>query len=211
MSAHWTVGAQRCTTSARAATWLPLVCSSGGGLLRDCGHGTDRRRHQKAQQLPQNDNHEEEENNEEEEEEGNKAKGEYDEDYTPLSDAEKDEMFHDAEEIKTAGNEAPITIGRLSDLLNHLNITTHPEFRIKRVPHPGREEYKAIMEIFSGPNVLSHHKGPAFRATYQDAVADAAWQVITTYNRRYHEELKNTVYHLLPQRKKNKFRTSGSR
>jgi hypothetical protein len=126
-----------------------------------------------------------------------------------LSDAEKDEMFHDAEEIKTAGNEAPITIGRLSDLLNHLNITTHPEFRIKRVPRPGREEYKAIMEIFSGPNVLSHHKGPTFRATYQDAVADAAWQVITTYNRRYHEELKNTAYHLLPQRKKNKFRTSG--
>jgi hypothetical protein len=33
--------------------------------------------------------------------------------------------------------------------------------------------------------------------------------VITTNNRRYHEELKNTVYHLLTQRKKNKFKTSG--
>jgi hypothetical protein len=33
--------------------------------------------------------------------------------------------------------------------------------------------------------------------------------VITTYNRIYHEELKNTVYHLLPQRKKNMFKTSG--
>jgi hypothetical protein len=33
--------------------------------------------------------------------------------------------------------------------------------------------------------------------------------VIITYNHRYHEELKNTVYHLLPQRKKNKFKTSG--
>jgi hypothetical protein len=65
------------------------------------------------------------------------------------------------------------------------------------------------VEIFSRPNVLSHHKGPAFRATYQDVVANAAWQVITTYNRRYHEELKNSVYHLLPQRKKNKFKTSG--
>jgi hypothetical protein len=43
---------------------------------------------------------------------------------------------------------------------------------------------------------------------YQDVVADTAWQVITTYNRRYHE-LKNTVYHLLPQRKKNKFKISG--
>jgi hypothetical protein len=27
---------------------------------------------------------------------------------------------------------------------------------------------------------------------YQDVVADTAWQVITTYNHRYHE-LKNTV------------------
>jgi hypothetical protein len=65
------------------------------------------------------------------------------------------------------------------------------------------------MEIFSGPNVFSRHKGPAFTATYQDAVADAAWQAITTYNRRYDEELKNIVYHLLPQRKKNKCKTSG--
>jgi hypothetical protein len=29
-----------------------------------------------------------------------------------------------------------------------------------------------------------------------------------TYNHRYHEEIKNIVYHLLPQRKKNKFKTS---
>jgi hypothetical protein len=157
---------------------------------------------QEAQQLPQNDNHDndhgEEENNEEEEEEGNKAEGKHDEDYTPLSDTEKDELFRDANVIKTTENEALIPTDRLRDLLNHLNITTQPEFRIKRVPRPGREEYKAIMEIFNGPNVLSHHKGPAFRSTYQDAVADAPWQAITTDNRRYHEELKNTVYHLLP-------------
>jgi hypothetical protein len=126
-----------------------------------------------------------------------------------LSDAEKDKTFHDADEIKTARNEALIPTSRLRDLLNHLNITTHPEFRIKRVPHARREEYKAIMEIFSGPNVLSSHKGPTFRATYQDAVANVAWQAITTYNRRYHEEIKNTIYHLLPQRKKNKFKTFG--
>jgi hypothetical protein len=74
---------------------------------------------------------------------------------------------------------------------------------------PGQEEYKAIMEIISGPNVLSQHKGPAFRTAYQDAVADAAWQVITTYSRRYHDELRNTVYYMLPQRKKNKFKVSG--
>jgi hypothetical protein len=57
--------------------------------------------------------------------------------------------------------------------------------------------------------VLSRHKGPAFRTTYQDAVADAAWQTITAYNRKYHDELRNTIYHLLPQRKKNKFKAYG--
>jgi hypothetical protein len=143
------------------------------------------------------------------EEDGNKAEGEEDEDYTPWSNTEKDEISHDADEIKTFGDEASIPTGRLRDLLKHINITTPPEFRIKRIPRPGREEYKAIVEIINGPNVLSRHKGPAFRTTYPDAVANAAWQAITTYSRRYHDELRNTVYHLLPQRKRNQFKVSG--
>jgi hypothetical protein len=161
--------------------------------------------------MPQNHDHDqqEEEDNEKEEEGGNKAEGKEDEDYTPWSNAEKDETFHDADEIKTFGDEALIPTGRLRDLLNHINITTLSEFRIKRILCPGWEEYKAIVEIISGPIVLSRHKGPAFRTTYQDAVADAAWQAITTSSRRYHDELRNTVYHLLPQRKKNKFKVSG--
>jgi hypothetical protein len=145
-------------------------------------------------------------NNEEEEEKGNKAEGEEDEDYTPWSNTKKDETFHDADEIKTFGDEAPIPTGRLRDLLNCINITTPPEFRIKRILCPGREEYKEIVEIISGLNVLNRHKGLAFRTTYQDAVADAAWHAITTYSRKYHDELRNIVYYLLPQRKKNKFK-----
>jgi iron-sulfur cluster repair protein YtfE (RIC family) len=35
--------------------------------------------------------------------------------------------------------------------------------------------------------------------------------VITTYSHRYHDELRNTVYHLLPQRKKNEFKVYGAR
>jgi TATA-binding protein-associated factor Taf7 len=98
---------------------------------------------QEAQHLPQNDNHdhEEEENNEEEEEEeeeeGNQAEGEEDEDYTPCSNAKKDEMFHNTDEIKTFGDEAPIPTSRLRDLLNRINITTPLEPRIKRILHPG--------------------------------------------------------------------------
>jgi hypothetical protein len=166
---------------------------------------------QEAQPMLQNHDHDqqEEEDNEKEEEEGNMAEGEEDEDYTPWSNVEKDETFHDADNIKTFEDEALIPTGRLRDSLNHINITTPPEFRIKRIPRLGQEEYKAIMEIISGPNVLSRHKGPAFRTTYHDAVADTTWQAITTYSRRYHDELRNTVYHLLPQRKKNKFKVFG--
>jgi hypothetical protein len=102
---------------------------------------------QEAQQLSQNDDHD---NNHEEEEreEGNTAEGEDDEDYTLLSDAEKDETFRDADEIKTAGNEAPIPTDRLRDLLNHLNITTHPEFRIKRVPRPQDLDASSWLPIY---------------------------------------------------------------
>jgi hypothetical protein len=126
-----------------------------------------------------------------------------------LSNAEKEETYHNADGIKTFGNEALIPTDRLRDLLNRIDITTPLEFRIKRVSHPGREEYTTIMEILSRPNVLSRHKGLPSRTTYQGAVADAAWQAITTYNHKYHDELKNTVYHMLPQRKKNRFKISG--
>jgi hypothetical protein len=94
---------------------------------------------QEAQPMPQNHDHDqqEEENNEKEEEEGNKTEGKDDEDYTPWSNAEKEKTFHDADEIKTFGNEAPIPTGRLRDLLNRINITTLLEFRIKRILCPG--------------------------------------------------------------------------
>jgi hypothetical protein len=94
---------------------------------------------QEAQPMSQYHDHDqqEEEDNEKEEEGGNKAEGEEDEDYTPWSNAEKDETFHDADEIKTFGDEALIPTGRLRDLLDHINITTLPEFRIKRIPCPG--------------------------------------------------------------------------
>jgi hypothetical protein len=87
---------------------------------------------QEAPPMPQNHDHDQQE-----EEGGNKAEGEEDEDYTPWSNAEKDEIFHDADEIKTFGDEAPIPNGRLRGLLKHINITTLPEFRIRRIPHHG--------------------------------------------------------------------------
>jgi hypothetical protein len=126
-----------------------------------------------------------------------------------LSDSEKEKMYHEANEIKTAGNEASIPTGRLRDLLSRIDTTTALEFRIKRVMRSGQEECKVIVEIFNRPSVISWPKGPAFRTPYQDAVADATWQAITTYSRTHQDKIKNSLYHLLPQRKKDKFKTSG--
>jgi hypothetical protein len=86
-----------------------------------------------SQHLSQNDN-----NDNEDEEEGNEDEDIDDEEYTPLSNYKKEKMYHDADEIKTAKNEALIPTYGLSDLLNCIDITTPPEFRIKRVPRLGR-------------------------------------------------------------------------
>jgi hypothetical protein len=68
---------------------------------------------------------------------GDEAEDEDDEDYTPLNDFEKDKIYHNANEIKTTRNESPIPTGRLRDLLNRIDMTTPPEFKIKRFPRPG--------------------------------------------------------------------------
>jgi hypothetical protein len=60
-------------------------------------------------------------------------------------------------------------------------VTITPRYRIKEVPCLGWVEFKAIAEIFFGSKVLCRHKGPAFRTSRSDAVADAAWQAITSW------------------------------
>jgi hypothetical protein len=70
-------------------------------------------------------------------------------------------------------------------------------------------EFKAVTEIFSGPRVLCRHQGSAFGASISDAVADAAWQAITSWSHRNKGELQNSVHYLLPQWKKDRFKVSG--
>jgi hypothetical protein len=67
---------------------------------------------QEAQLMPQNHDHDQQEEEDNGKEEGgNKAEGEEDEYYTPWSNAEKDETFHDADDIKTFGDKALIPTG----------------------------------------------------------------------------------------------------
>jgi hypothetical protein len=97
------------------------------------------------------------------------------EEQPPPSDTEPENMYRDADEVESFGAESPILTGRLRALLEHLGITTAPRYKIKEVPRPGRVEFKAIAEIFFGSMILCRHKGPAFRTSRSDAVADAAW------------------------------------
>jgi hypothetical protein len=70
-------------------------------------------------------------------------------------------------------------------------------------------EFKAVAEIFFRSRVLCRHKGPAFRTSHSDAIADAAWQAITLWVRSNKSRLQNSVHYLLPYLKKDQFKAYG--
>jgi hypothetical protein len=120
-------------------------------------------------------------------------------------------MYRDADEVESFGAESLILVGRLRALLKHLGITTAPRYRIKEVPRSGRVEFKAIAEIFFRSRVLCRHKGPAFRTSHSDAVADAAWQAITSWVHSNKSQLQNSVHYLLLYKKKDQFKAYGAK
>jgi hypothetical protein len=132
-----------------------------------------------------------------------------DEEQLPLSDTEPRKLYRDADEVESFRAKSLILAGRLRALLEHLSITTAPRCRIKEVPRSGRVEFKAITEIFFGSRILCRHKGPAFRTSRSDAVADAAWQAITSWVRSNKSRLQNSVHYFLPYRKKDQFKAYG--
>jgi hypothetical protein len=131
------------------------------------------------------------------------------EEYPPLSDTEDEKMYWDADEVESFRVKAPILAGRLRALLEHLSITTAPRYRIKEVSRLGRVEFKAVVEIFFRSRVLCRHQGPAFRTSHSDAVADAAWQAITSWVHCNKCWLQNSIHYLLPYRKKDQFKAYG--
>jgi hypothetical protein len=98
-----------------------------------------------------------------------------DEEHPPLSDTEAEKMYRYADEVESFGANSSVIVGRLRDLLEHLGITTAPQYRIKEVPRSGWMEFKAVAEIFFSSRVLCRHKGSAFRTSHSDTVADATW------------------------------------
>jgi hypothetical protein len=132
-----------------------------------------------------------------------------DEEHPSPSDTKPKKMYRDADEVEPFGAESLILTGRLRALLEHLGITTAPRYRIKEGPRSGRVEFKAIAKIFFRSRILYRHKGPAFRTSCSDAIADAAWQAITSWVRSNKSRLQNSVHYLLPYRKKDQFKAYG--
>jgi hypothetical protein len=132
-----------------------------------------------------------------------------DEKHPSPSDTEPEKMYRDADEVESFEAESPILAGRLRAFLEHLGITTAPRYRIKEVPRPGRVEFKAIADIFFRSRILCRHKGPAFRTSCSDAVADAVWQAITSWVHSNKSQLQNSVHYLLPYQKKDHFKAYG--
>jgi hypothetical protein len=118
-------------------------------------------------------------------------------------------LYWGADEVESFGAESLILTGRFQALLEHLGITTAPQYRIKELPHSGRVEFKAIAEIFFRSGILCRHKWPAFRTSRSDAVADAAWQAITSWVRSNKSRLQNSVHYFLPYRKKDQLKAYG--
>jgi hypothetical protein len=131
------------------------------------------------------------------------------EEHPPPSDTEDEKMYRDADEVESFGAQSPILTGRLRALLEHLGITTAPRYRIKEVQHSRWVEFKAITEIFFRSRVLCRHKGPAFRTSRSNAIADVAWQAITLWVHSNKSRLQNSVHYFLPYRKKDQFKAYG--
>jgi hypothetical protein len=132
-----------------------------------------------------------------------------DEEQPPPSDTEPEKMYRDADEVESIEAEYLILAGRLRALLKHLGITTAPRYRMREVLRLGRVEFKAIAEIFFESRILCRHKGPAFRTSRSNVVANAAWQAITSWVRSNKSRLQNSVHYLLPYQKKDQFKAYG--
>jgi hypothetical protein len=129
-----------------------------------------------------------------------------DEEQPPPSNTEYEKMYRDTNEVESFGAEAPVPTSRLRALVEHLGITTAPRYRIKEAPRLERVEFKAIAEIFLRTRLLCRHKGPAFRASHSNAMADAAWQAITSWVCSNRSRLQNSVHRHLHYKKKDQFK-----
>jgi hypothetical protein len=89
-----------------------------------------------------------------------------------------------------------------------LGITKATEYKVKSVPRLGRREFTYTVEVFNGQEVVGKHSCPAPHVTCAEAVANPTWQALMSWKHSRHCDLKNSIYALYPQRKKDAFKIS---
>jgi hypothetical protein len=69
-------------------------------------------------------------------------------------------------------------------------------------------EFSYTVEVFIGQEMVGKHAYPTPHVTYVEAVASAARRALSSWNRSLHRDLKDSIYALYPQRKKDAFKIS---
>ena len=92
-------------------------------------------------------------------------------------------------------------VTRFHSMLTRLDFDALPVYYSKVVYRPGgRKEWRTTVHVLNNRLVYRKISGTSFRATREEAEADAAWRATTTISRLYEAELQDTPFRYLPRR-----------
>ena len=111
------------------------------------------------------------------------------------------EVRHAFTEV-SSGIEGGVVPEQLREMLQQVHSAMRPEYEVKMVPRPGREEWTALVHIFKGAQKLRTHRSPAPRTYREDAVIDVAWEAIIALHQLEREHFRGTIFSYFPRRKR---------
>ena len=79
---------------------------------------------------------------------------------------------------------------RLQALLYQLDMDESPTYHVRKVAQPDYDEWCSVVSIYHDNRLLSTHAGQAFRYTRAEAIADAAWEAMTSLCHRHRRRLR---------------------
>ena len=76
-----------------------------------------------------------------------------------------------------------------------------PKYHRKRVPHPECDEWCSLVSIYHNDRLLATHIGQAFISTRVEAIADTAWDAITSICYTHCHELQGSWHEFYSRRR----------
>ena len=101
----------------------------------------------------------------------------------------------------SSGDEGGVVPAQLREMLQQVHSAMRPEYEVKMVPRPGRDEWTATVHIFQGVRRLRTHRSPVPRAYREDAIVDVAWEAITVLHQLERRRFQRTEFSYFPRRK----------